>query len=277
MPIDLSGASVVVTGASMGIGAVTARVCLEAGARVTMCARGKDDLCAAVRSLETAGYADAVAGFAADVSNEDGVRGLFEFAQARFGAVTGVIHAAAVLDAIGSILDVDPAQWLRVVEIDLFGTFLVAREACARMRAARRGGRIVLLSGGGASSAYPNFTAYACSKVAVVRFAETIAVEMQPFGIEVNALAPGLVATRMVEKTRASGFGGPPVDAVPPESAARAAAFLISDAARGITGKFVAAAYDDYASWPDRLAELQTTDAFTLRRIVPKDRGMDWQ
>jgi 3-oxoacyl-[acyl-carrier protein] reductase len=99
---------------------------------------------------------------------------------------------------------------------------------------------------------------------------------MRPYGIEINALAPGIVATRMTDRARDAGqiAPGSPVE---PEIAARAAAFLLSDSARGITGKFVAPNYDDYARWPEHLAELQSTDAFTLRRILPKDRGMQWQ
>jgi NAD(P)-dependent dehydrogenase (short-subunit alcohol dehydrogenase family) len=273
-PLDLTGKSIVVTGGSMGIGEVAARLCLEAGARVTVCARGARELAEAVARFETAGYSGAIAGCAIDVSKLDDVVRAFDEASDRFGAVDGVIHAAAVLDAIGSILDVDPAQWWRVVEIDLFGTFLVTREACARMR--ERGGRIVLFSGGGATTPFPNFTAYACSKVAVVRFAESVALEMQPFGIEINALSPGLVATRMLDKTLASG-AGQPTPAIPPETGARAAAFLVSDAAGGITGKLLSAAWDDYGRWPEHVDELQSSEIFTLRRILPKERGMEWQ
>jgi NAD(P)-dependent dehydrogenase (short-subunit alcohol dehydrogenase family) len=274
-PASLAGKSIVVTGGSMGIGEVVARTCLEAGARVTICARGAEELARARERFEAAGFGDAIASVAVDVSNVADVSRAFDEAFARFGSIEGVVHAAAVLEPIGSILEVDPAAWLRTVEIDLFGSFLVTREACRRMR--ERSGRIVLFAGGGASTPYPNFTAYACSKVAVVRFAESVAQEMQPFGIEINALAPGLVATRMLDQTTQAGYATSPVPPVPPESGARCAAFLLSDAARGITGKFVAPTYDDYARWPEYLEELQTTDIFTLRRILPKERGMEWQ
>jgi len=272
---DLTGKSIVVTGGSMGIGEVVARTCLQAGARVTICARGADALAEARSRFEAAGFGDAVASVAIDVSDTEAVARAFDAAASRFGGVDGVVHAAAVLEPIGSILEVEPSAWLRTIEIDLFGTFVVTREACARMR--ERGGRIVLFAGGGASTPYPNFTAYACSKVAVVRFAESVALEMRAYGIEINALAPGLVATRMVEQTRNAGYGSPAVPTVKPEVAARAAAFLLSDRSRGITGKFVAPNYDDYARWPEHLAELQGSDAFTLRRILPKDRGMEWE
>jgi NAD(P)-dependent dehydrogenase (short-subunit alcohol dehydrogenase family) len=285
--VDLSGKAIVVTGGSSGIGETTARVCLEAGARVTICARGSDALTAAIARFEAAGYGDAVMSTAADVSSPLDVERAFDAAQARFGSLDGVVHAAAILEPIGTILDVDPLDWLHTIEVDLFGTFLVAREAARRMR--ERGGRIALFSGGGASGPFPNYTAYACSKVAVVRFAETVAEEMRPFGIEINAIAPGFVATPMHEQTLRAGAGlaGEAYFAqtqaqlregsVPAETGARAAAFLLSDAARGITGKFVAPRFDDYARWPEHLEELRSTDVFTLRRILPNQRGMDWQ
>ncbi len=271
----LAGKSIVVTGGSMGIGQVVARTCLESGANVTICARGAEALAKAVGTFQAAGFGESIASVSVDVSKPPDVARAFAAAAARYGRVDGVVHAAAVLEPIGSILEVDPEAWRRTIEIDLYGSFLVTREACARMR--ETGGRIVLFAGGGASTPYPNLTAYACSKVAVVRFAESVAQEMQPFGIEINALAPGLVATRMIEQTKKAGYGSPNVPVVEPEVAARAAAFLISEAANGITGKFVAPNYDDYARWPDHIADLRATDAFTLRRIVPKDRGMEWQ
>ena len=277
-PVDLSGKSVAITGASMGIGFAVARTALEAGARgVTICARDSDGVTYACERLSDDGFRDRVRGLAADVSRAADVERFFAFAHDAFGAIDAVVHAAAVVEPIGSILDVDPQQWLRAVEIDLFGSFLVARAACERMR--ERGGRIVLFSGGGASFPWPEYTAYACSKVAVVRLVETIAMEMQSYGIEINALAPGMVATRMLERVHAAAAqaGRAVQPGATPERAAHAAAFLISPAAAGISGKFVSANYDDYAAWPQRLETLHESDVFTLRRIVPKDRGMTWQ
>jgi NAD(P)-dependent dehydrogenase (short-subunit alcohol dehydrogenase family) len=273
--VDLHGKSVIVTGASMGIGEATARACLDAGARVTICARGAQALAEAAARLSRGNAAERLAHVTADVSDRAAVDDVFALARERFGRVDGVIHAAAVLEPIGSVLDVDPDLWRRTIEIDLFGSFLVTRAACEQMR--ERGGRIVLFSGGGASAPFPNFSAYACSKVAVVRFAETVALEMQSFGIEINALAPGLVATRMVKAIRDSGAAGSMPEAVPAERGAQAAAFLVSDAARGITGKFVSAVHDGYAQWPLHLEELRDSDTFTLRRILPRERGMAWQ
>ena len=282
----LQDKSILVTGGSLGIGFETARSCLRAGARVMICARSTDVLTSAREQLRLEFGEGRVAVSSADVGEEAAVEHLFDDFDSSFGRCDGVIHAAGVYGPIGPIVEVDPAAWWEALRINLFGTFLVARAGAQRMQRTG-GGRIVLFSGGGASTPFPNYTAYASSKVAVVRFAETIAQELGP-AIEVNCVAPGFVATRLHDQTIAAGAGAAGAflqktreqlasGAVPATVGAEAAAFLVSDAAKGITGKFVAAPYDDYRSWPARLDALADSDLFTLRRIVPRDRGQDWQ
>jgi len=284
----LSGKNILVTGGSLGIGFAIAEACLRSGARVMIVAREKKALDEARDSLAKVDGAATVAAVTADVSDPASVEDVFETFTSSFGRLDGVVNSAGIYGPIGPITDVDPQEWLKAIHVNLFGSFLVARAACSRMRTSG-GGRIVLLSGGGAATPFPNYTAYATSKVAVVRLTETIAIEMAPFGIEVNAIAPGFVATRLHEQTLAAGAsaagqaflettkkqlaGG----AVPPSVAANASVLLLSDAAKGITGKFVAAPYDGWKDWPAHVSELQASDIFTLRRILPKERGMDWQ
>lgn len=283
LTFSLNGKTIVVTGGSMGLGLATARVCLATGANVVLCSRHRADLDAALDTLAAGPRASAEV---ADVSRAEQVEKLFAAAEARHGGLDGVIHCAAILGPIGPIADTAPDEWLEGIRVNLFGTFLVAREAVRRLRR-RGGGRIVLFSGGGGGYALPNYSSYACAKVAVVRMVETLAQEVMSEGIEVNALAPGFVSTRLHAQTLEAGAraGAQYLEStrrqlaaggVPPEVGARAAAFLVSDAARGITGKLVAAVHDSLAQWPDHLDELRSTDLFTLRRIVPKDRGMLW-
>jgi len=111
---------------------------------------------------------------------------------------------------------------------------------------------------------------------------------MAPYQIEINCLAPGFVATRLHQQTiKAAAKAGQKFlektkkelekGGVPAEIGAAAAAFLVSDAAKGISGKFIAAPYDNWREFTKHLKELQNSDLFTLRRIVPKDRGLSWQ
>ncbi|HLB35356.1 MAG TPA: SDR family NAD(P)-dependent oxidoreductase [Gemmatimonadales bacterium] len=282
----LGGRTIVVTGGSMGIGLACAEECVREGASVVICARGEKDLAGAVEHLRSLSGVQ-VRGVRADVTDAVHVGRVLAEA-ASIGRLDGVVHCAGVYGPIGPMVRVDAEEWRRAIDVNLFGTFLVAQQACQSMIAAGSHGSIVLMSGGGAASPFPNYTAYACGKVGVVRLAETLALEMAPHGIRVNAVAPGFVITRLHEQTLGAGkeLAGDFVETtrqqiakggVPPTVAARCAAFLLSERSGGITGRFVAAPYDGYAEWPAKLEAIKGSDLFTLRRIVPRDRGMDWQ
>ncbi|MEK7382583.1 MAG: SDR family oxidoreductase, partial [Elusimicrobiota bacterium] len=132
------------------------------------------------------------------------------------------------------------------------------------------------------------FSAYAVSKAAIVRFAETLAEEVRGQGIDVNAIAPGALNTRLLDEVLAAGpekaggqffersskqkeSGGAPLGV-----AAELAAFLASDQSDGITGKLISAVWDDWARWPEHIDELRSSDVYTLRRISGRDRGCAW-
>jgi NAD(P)-dependent dehydrogenase (short-subunit alcohol dehydrogenase family) len=285
---ELAGQAVLITGGSMGIGLACAEAAVTAGARVAIAARGRAALAQAeTRLRDLAGSDGAVMAEVCDVARPGEVEGLVAAVSAAFGRLDGVVHAAAVQGAIGSVLDIEPDAWLDTVRTNLFGSFLVVRAAGTLMRK-QRSGRMVLLSGGGATAAFPNYSPYACSKAGVVRLVETAAAELAGDGVSINALAPGFVATRIHEATLAAGeragadylertkselaAGG-----VPPELAGAAAVFLLSDRSRGITGRLFAAPWDNAVEWTRHADEIAATDLFTLRRIVPRDRGADWQ
>ena len=152
----------------------------------------------------------------------------------------------------------------------------------------RRYGKIIQISGGGATNPLPNLSAYAASKAAVVRFAETLAEELRAFRIDVNAVAPGALNTRMLDEVLAAGpsaVGQPFYDRMkrqqaeggtPLEKGAALCGFLASSQSDGITGKLISAVWDPWEELPSRRSDLDGTDLYTLRRIVPKDRGKSW-
>lgn len=148
-------------------------------------------------------------------------------------------------------------------------------------------GKIIVLSGGGATNPLPNISAYAASKAAVIRLAETLAEELKAFRVDVNAIAPGALKTRFVEQVLEAGPEKVGKEffaknkkwsaegAVPLELGARLAVYLVSAESDGITGKLISAQWDPWEKLREFKADLNS-DIYTLRRIVPKDRGKTW-
>ena len=149
-------------------------------------------------------------------------------------------------------------------------------------------GKIINLSGGGATAPLPYLSSYAAAKAAVVRLTETIARETAEAKIDINAVAPGALATRLLDAVTDAGpervgsdfhhrmlkvreDGGTPLAV-----GARLCVFLASAISDGITGKLISAPWDRWQDWPAHLEELRESDAYTLRRITGRDRGMPW-
>jgi NAD(P)-dependent dehydrogenase (short-subunit alcohol dehydrogenase family) len=284
----LTGRTALITGASQGLGLEIARMYLSEGAAgVCICGRDALTLERALAELdELARPGQEVVGEAADVSRAEDVQRLVELALARFGELTILVSNAGVYGPKGALDQVDWSQWTRAIEINLLGSVLPARALIAHFK--QRGyGKIVQLSGGGATGPLPGLSAYAASKAGVVRFAETLAEELREHRIDVNAIAPGALNTRMLDEVLRAGPGRvgqgfhqraleqQQSGGIPLEQGAKLAVFLGSAASDGITGKLLSAVWDPWRELPERRAELDS-DIYTLRRIVPRDRGLDW-
>ena len=268
----------IVTGAGRGIGRAIALALGGQGARVAAAARTLAEVEETVALLQAMGC-QALA-VAADVSDRMAVQQLVARAVRELGGLHILVNSAGVQGPIGPLVENDVDVWLRTIQINLVGTFLCCRAALPHMMQ-QRYGRIINLSGGGATGARPRFSAYAASKAAVVRLTETLAEEMQAFNIQVNAIAPGAVNTHMLDEVLAAGpaageknlaeaqrqleSGG-----TPPDLAAALAVFLASAASDGLTGRLIAAPHDGWQSWDaGRIAEVMSAPWFTLRRIDP--------
>jgi 3-oxoacyl-[acyl-carrier protein] reductase len=286
--MKLQGKGIVVAGANQGLGKEIARACVAEGAHVLLCARDAallEQTCAELNH----GAADGqrILSQVADVSRPEEVRELISRAESSLPRVDGLVNNAGIYGPKDLVENTDWKEWARTIEINLFGTVLVCRAVLPLFR--RQGyGKIVNLSGGGATAPMPNFSAYAASKAAVVRFTETLAEETKGSGIDVNAVAPGALNTRLLEEVVAAGpqkvgkefyeralkqkAGG----GEPPEKAAGLCIFLLSSESDGISGKLVSAIWDSWPTLAERRVELEQTDIYTLRRIRPEDRGRNW-
>jgi len=284
----LSGKVAIITGANQGLGLEIAKKYVLAGADVMLSARDAALLQEARSDLDKlAAPGQKVFARAGDVSVEADVQALVSDTLAKLGGCHILVNNAGIYGPKGEIEAVDWAEWIRAIEINVYGSILVCRAILSHFKA-QGYGKVVQLSGGGAAKPLPRLSAYAVSKAAIVRFAETLAEEVRGTGIDVNAIAPGALNTRMLDEILEAGpekvgkafyehslkqkeSGGAPLD-----RGADLALFLASDASNGITGKLISAVWDNWEHWPEHLDELTSSDAYTLRRITGRDRGFSW-
>ncbi len=285
----LRGRTAAITGGTRGLGLEIARVYLEAGARgVCICGRDAAALRLAAAELqELAGAGQEVLAVRADVSSQSDAERVVRRTVECFGELSILVSNAGVYGPKEPIASADWQEWVRAVEINLFGSVLAIRAALEHFLE-RGQGKIVQIAGGGGGG-LQGLSAYAASKGAVIRFIETLADELRERGgaIDANSIAPGALNTRMLDEVLQAGpervgrdFYARAVaqqrdGGVPLRCAAELAAFLGSGASDGITGKLLSAVWDPWAELPRRRSDLES-DVYTLRRIVPRDRGMEW-
>jgi NAD(P)-dependent dehydrogenase (short-subunit alcohol dehydrogenase family) len=281
--------NIVITGASRGLGKAIAQACWTHGANLLLAARSKAAL-EAQRSefLRTPVREKQIAEIcAADLSKHTAVETITSKALGYFSAAHGLINNAGILGPIGKSWENNWRDWEATIRVDLLAPIELCR-AFAPWMIQTGGGSIVNLSGGGATGPRPNFTAYATAKTGLVRFSEILAHELKSTGVRVNSVAPGAMATDMLKEILDAGpdkVGADEFNKVlaqsrsggtPPERAAELCAFLCSDRAKEITGRLLAAAWDPWEKLEARADELNASDVYTLRRIVPEDRGKKW-
>jgi len=284
----LVGRQAIITGASQGLGLEIARRYLAAGADIMLCARNAELLEEARAGLvKLATDGQKVVAQAADVALESDAENVVVQTIKRLGGCHVLVNNAGVYGPKGQIESVDWSEWVKAIEINVLGSVLMSRAVLPHFKG-QRYGKLIQLSGGGATNPMPRISAYAVSKAAIVRYAETLSEEVRGLGIDVNAMAPGALNTRMLDEILLAGpekvgqdfydraakqkqAGGAGL-----EMGADLALFLASDASNGITGKLISAVWDDWEHWPEHLTELSTSDVYTLRRIAGRDRGFDW-
>ena len=261
----------VITGSSSGIGRHLAESLARQGHQICRIARSPQE----GLSLQC------------DVSDWSAVREGAERVAAKWPAVDGLVCCAGIQDPIGPAMEIEPAAWRSALAVNLDGTFYSIRAFFRLLCRAQRRAKVICLSGGGSTSPRPNFAAYGVAKTGVVRLVETLAAEWEQLPLDINAVAPGAIFTRMTEQVLASGekYAGKKEF----ESAGKLSRdnseklnkvlglvqFLLSEKSDGITGKLISAQWDPWEKFPEFKSDL-SGDIYTLRRIMPKDRGKNW-
>ena len=297
--MKLAHRNVLVTGGSQGLGRAIVEACVREGASVLLCARDEaaaTDRAESVRATLPAASHQQVLAEGCDVANEEEVAALFAFADEAFGPHGGLhalINNAGIYGPKGPTDEVDLTEWRRCLDINLLGTLLPCRAAMRRFKQSpapgggpRQKGNH---SGGGAPKPQPNNTSYAASKAAVVRLTETLALELAPLRVDVNAVAPGALNTRLLDEVLAAGpervghdfyerslrqrdEGG-----VPLELGAELCVYLAGGESDGLTGRLLSAKWDPWKRLQDYKDHLgPRSDIYTLRRITPEDRQQSW-
>ncbi|MCJ7432725.1 MAG: SDR family oxidoreductase [Anaerolineales bacterium] len=275
-----------ITGASRGLGAQIADSFWNAGANLILVARSADALGQLAGGLPKR-TEQRVVTIVANLTDPDVPAQILAEARRQFDALDVLVNNAAIQGPVGLLWQNDWAEWQATIQVNLLAPVALCRLAGPWMSNHAQRSKIINLSGGGGTGPRPNVSAYATAKSGLIRFAETLAEEVRD-SMDVNCIAPGAMKTAMLESLLAAGpeaagqkeyaqalkvrdSGG-----TDPARAVALCVFLASSASDGITGKLISAVWDPWEHFPEHLDDLKKTDIYTLRRIVPKDRGMDW-
>lgn len=250
---ELAGKTVVITGAGQGLGRAYAVEYARLGAKIVVAELSEERAQATEQAIkEIGGESLAVV---TDVANEESVRAAFDATVERFGRIDGLVNNAGVYDGLKPVpsADLDAQRWERVMRVNVWGTFVCAREAYARMKV-NGAGRIVNVSSSTALMGTPMMSDYVASKGAVIALTKSLAREYGPDGITVNTVAPGGTWTEASEHL----FGNGDDTVLDPEKVRAASIaqqairrqqyptdllglvrFLLSDASEMLTGQLL--------------------------------------
>lgn len=277
--------NIVLTGSSTGIGRALAERLLAQGHRVWGLARSDQSAFAAQHP--NFHYSRC------DVADYPAVAAAASAVAAAWPNLDALVCAAGLQGEIAPALTADPTRWSATVRANLDGTYFAIRAFASFLTppsasASRK--KIVCFSGGGATKSRVNFSAYGVAKTGIVRLVETIADESRDQALDINALAPGAINTRLTDEVLALGpsvVGAAEYAAAQKQKAASATsaeqtltraldcvAWLLSPASDGITGRLISAPWDPWPTLGEHRATVATSDVYTLRRIVPEERAL---
>ena len=271
--MSIKGKVALIIGASGAIGSAVAQEFAKEGADVVLGTRSGSLNSLTKRIAESGVRFKQVS---VEVGNLPETQHLMNTLDRDFGPISILVNASGVYGPIGPVEQNDPAAWMRAVAINIVGAFNLVHAVVPLMMKNGRG-RIIHFSGGGGAYGRPFFSSYSACKAALVRFTESVALELKDKNIYVNAIAPGPVMSAMWEELRAAGpLAGSDatqelaqIDSTGGVSAERAArlAVVLARTSLPVTGKLISAVWDDWEHLDSYESALTSSDAWTLRRV----------
>lgn len=267
--------TILLTGASQGIGREIAFELASKGARLILISRNKNKLDLLKKELPKKDLEHVI--ISLDVSNSEEVKRRFTEIKKKINILHGIINCAGSFGPIGKLEEVNPSLFLDGIKVNLLGSYNICYYGLSLVKKNNRG-IIINFSGGGATSIFPNYSAYACSKIALVKLTENLAAEYDE--MDINIIAPGFIKSSLAEQTLNAGVkagrfyydtiemlrnGGTDI-----RYTLELVNFLLSNDSKGISGKFISAPWD---KWEQKLFinKLKSDKDFcSLRRIDNK-------
>ncbi len=284
----LKGKTALITGASSGLGFKISEEFIKQGANLILCSRSEDKLSSTLNHLNKFRRKyQKIFIQVVDIAKKEEIDLFLENSFKEFESIDILINNAGIIGPKGLFEELNWKEWEYALNTNFLGSAYFIRQLLPHFKK-NNYGRVIQISGGGATSPLPFQSIYAASKAAIVRFIETIALENAEFNITANCIAPGALNTKIIDEYIEAGAeklgkkfyekvlkqqksGGAPI-----EKAVLLSLALSTDCYPKLNGKLISAIWDDWENFDNYAEILNKSDVYTLRRITAKDRNYSW-
>lgn len=285
---DLHNKTALITGASSGLGLEISKAFLKQGANLILCSRSLTSLNKqSIELIKLKKKSQQIIFISTDIANQEEIDNLISKSFEKFEKIDILVNNAGIIGPKGNFEDLDWDEWIYALKTNFLGSAYLIKKLLPNFKK-NNYGRIIQISGGGATSPLPFQSIYAASKAGIVRLIETISHEVKDYNISANCIAPGALNTKILDEYIESGpskigkdfyqkilkqkeLGGAPI-----EKAVNLSLALASENFPILRGKLLSAVWDDWENIDQFYDELQNTDVYTLRRITANDRSFKW-
>ena len=275
----------IVTGGSRGIGKAIAQRFAQEGCNLVLVSRTKSELEKTAESIIKK-FSVNVSVYPTDIANENEVVSMVQETIKKFGKISILVNNAAIIGPLGEISTINGQEFCDTLINNVGGTVFCSKAVIPYMKSQKQG-CIINFSGGGGLIPMPYYDAYSASKAAIVRLTENFALELEKFDINVTAISPGAINTEMFNEQLMADknsigeknwlilqdqlvSGGESID-----KAAELTLFIACQNGKELSGRVISAVWDNWEAIDNKKEKIINTDIFKMRRIKPKDRGID--